>query len=192
MKIVKGLIGVVSILVAIVAIGIAVAIVGRWFFSLKPEVIAAIAGVGGLLLVPIITYFTTRSLDHRRSRESAIREQKTVLYDSVIRGLLNMLNLGKEEDGMQADETLGFFAEVAPPLITYGSREVILAWNSLLRNARAQNNSQNDPLETMLSFEALMTSMRQDLGHDVRRQSKGELLAIFINDIDTLLPPPAK
>jgi len=43
-------------------------------------------------------------------------------------------------------------------------------------------------MEIMLVFEAFMSAIRKDLGHKDDLLKKGDLLKIFINDIDKHLP----
>jgi hypothetical protein len=82
-------------------------------------------------------------------------------------------------------DMLAFFADITPQLITYGSRGVIRAWNNFRRVSR--NNP--DTKTIMFAFEDLLKAMRSDLGHVVITQPQGELLAIFITDIDDILKP---
>jgi len=156
----------------------------HWFFGLPPGSMAPVAGVIGVLLVPIITFFTTRALQRRRSLEDALREHKTALYDELIKGLLKMLNLGGVSAKMTDAEMKELFASVTPPLITYGSRGVILAWNGF-RQAAKDHGDDNKVI--LFAFEDLLKSMRKDLGHSVLSVQKGELLRIFVNDVDTIL-----
>jgi hypothetical protein len=164
----------------------------KWFFDLPRSTQATVGGVLAVVLVPTIAYFSTRSLDRRRSREEAIRPQKTKLYDDVISGFLSIFDLGDSTSPSTEAEMKTFFASIAPPLITYGSRKVIKAWVTVLRVSRQNEGKTDSGMKIMFAFEDLMKVMRADLGHGTFSQQQGELLGVFIRDIDDYLPSKSK
>lgn len=169
------------VLAVVAAIAFVLWLIISWFLGLPVQTQTPVAAFTGLLLVPIITFATTRQLERRRLLDAALREKKTILYDEMIKGLLSMFNLGKAKKNNF--DILRFYATITPRLMTYGSRGVIKAWTGFrLGAAHADGN----PIRTMSLFEDVLKAMRKDLGHSTFTQLRGELLKLFVNDIDRI------
>ncbi len=74
--------------------------------------------------------------------------------------------------------------ELTPDLIAWGTDEVIASWISF-RKAGLNPNKEN-PKEILLAFDDFLRAIRKDLGHSDEHLKKGDLLRIFIKDIDSL------
>ncbi|MDR0958937.1 MAG: hypothetical protein LBM23_01015 [Propionibacteriaceae bacterium] len=69
-----------------------------WFATLPPTLQGPVAGACAVVLVPIVTYFSNRSLENKRTRENALREQKIALYDTFINRATTVLFLHDDEE----------------------------------------------------------------------------------------------
>ena len=185
----KAFVGVVLVLlgvaIGLVLLSIPASQAGRWFLALPPETMAVVASVGALLIVPIITYFTTKSLEQSKSRENAVRQQKTVFYEQLIDQLIGMLGIATPGGSANSVEMAKVFATVPAPLLTFGSGNVIRAWNRFTRVGREEADNSK---AVMVAFEGLLKAMRSDLGHKDFFYEKGELISAFVKDAETVFP----
>ncbi len=90
---------------------------------------------------------------------------------------------------LSAEELLEFFEELAQRLLVWGSEPVILAFNEW--GSSVSNMDEGSP-ETRFAFEQLLYAIRRDLGSESTRLAQGDLLRVFINDLDDYLRPPGR
>lgn len=182
MKFVKAIPGLVLILLALAGVYWLVSAFLGWLLTLDGDTRTAVLAFAGVLSVPVVTFFTQRSLERRRSVDSAIRERKTKVYEDMIDGMMRMLDLRKQ-GAMTQPQMLDFFADITPGLISFGSRGVIKAWNDFRRVSRTNSD---DVGAVMTAFEDMLKAVRKDLGHRVWTQQFGELIGIFVNDPENI------
>lgn len=156
---------------------------GQWLGDLPGDTRTAVIGLFGIVLVPVITYFTTRSQERRRARDDAIREERTAFYNTAIHGMIRMFNIDKTQQPTTADDMQKFLADITPKFVLFASRGAVLAWNHFREVAgRVSPNERN----LLFAFENVLREMRKDLGHEVPARANLELLKLFVNDIDNL------
>ena len=181
-----------SFLIVIAALGIAGALI--WALTkvlihalshFSQNTHTAIIGALALLLVPIVTYFTTKSIEKRRSVEQTMRLKKVELYQSFTEFFMWLL-LNTDKPKPTEKEMVSFFAEMTPKLITYGSNEVIKQWGKYRVNLDKLTKTGN-PMDSMRPFESILKAMRKDLGHNSFGISDGDISRLFINDVDSYL-----
>lgn len=151
----------------------------HWFEGLPKDTRSITGTIFAAVSVPVITFGTSMYLQGRRVRHEAVREQKTEFYETTIKDLVGMMNLGKPGVPTAADKVLKIYASIPAPLITFGSRGVIRAWNNYRQVAK---DHPGDNVRLLLAFEKLFKEMRKDLKHPTWMHRPGELVGTFVTD----------
>jgi hypothetical protein len=120
----------------------------------------------------------------RRSEEARLREahraRMTPVYDDLLKMFLDNLGSG---GGIHA-EAEDFMKDLKGRQLLLGaSTEMIRAFNDWQRStvtAQADGNS----MSVIFAWEDLLRAIRRDLGHNDADLQRGELLRVFITDID--------
>lgn len=172
------LIGIVFVL------GVIVALTGAgylaWFMltRLQPEISAAISAA----VIGVIAVLWRYHLENRQRIEHQIRERKSIVYEQFLDiwfaalYSVNTKSATKHLSEKQVRELL----KLTPKFITWGSNEVIKEYSEF---RRAYGGRQGDT-SILFAFESLMFTIRRDTGHSNQGLGPGDLLGLFIIDID--------
>lgn len=165
---------------AMVVVGVVVLLQG--FLKLNVTLQTGIATAVSVIIVAIIGYFTNKSRDMRKSVEQAMRPKKLELYEEFITFFL--LIMGKEGVVKRPSqkEIMDFFVKSNPLIVTYGSNEVIEKWGKLRVTL-----ADGEPEKNLFLIEDLMQAIRKDLGHSKKGSARGDILRLFVNDIDNYI-----
>lgn len=83
------------------------------------------------------------------------------------------------------EEMLTFIKKFTPSFMVWGSDDVLAAWSRFRRLSITAMSK--DPAESLWAFEDLILAIRKDLGHSNRGLTRGVVLGLFVNDIDSIL-----
>jgi hypothetical protein len=166
----------------------------RAFGQLETQVATAIITAFAAVVIAILSAFLTRLFDRRARAEAEQQAKRIPVYEEFVKGLLQGLGATthrakrKPADEYEMVKLFGDFTEKA---IVWGSDDVLLAW---LRFRAAsielsEDQKKRNPLEAMLHLEELFLALRADLGLSNKKLKDGDLLRLFINDLDV---SPAK
>lgn len=144
-----------------------------------PAVVAAVVtGVAAILALAVQRYY-----EQRREEDSARREKLAPIYEGIIPKIYGLAANGGPLDEA---ELKAYFEDLTQSLLIWGSPGVILAFNGW----RASVPTDGDPgPSSLLAFEQLLYAIRTDLGIDNGELAPGDLLRVFINDLDDHLLP---
>ena len=181
-----------SVVLALLFFG-AIGIVIWWSLTqLQKEVTAAlVTAIGAVIVVVLSRYF-----EQRRRAETQVRDKKAAIYENFIGFWIEHLMFKKEgTEGQVADpaaagviEAMSNFTKGA---LINASDDVVGSWSRYRRRSFAsQPPPQPDPNldpSVLLGFETVLLSIRKEFGHRNRNLQRGDLVGLFVNDVDVLL-----
>lgn len=161
--------------------------------SVKDYPTITVAIITGFL--SIITIVIQRIWEKRYKQEQDIRNQKMPTYQKMVREFsMFFYNDPEKQTGdifkkqkykeEKQNRLVKFVAENNGELITWASDEVLKEW-SLFRKIATTNP--NSGMELMFQVEKLFYAIRKDLGHKNKNLEKGDILRLWVNDIDIFL-----
>lgn len=168
-----------------VAISIAVVGLVAWAFieavQAEPAVVGAVAtavlGVAGVV-------WQQRQSEKARLRE-AHRDRMTPVYHELLKRVWQQAGQESQEP---SEEVAEFMRDLKARQLMLGApKEMIQAFNRWEREAKAAQE-QDDNVTLVFAWEELLRAMRRDLGHDDSGLPRGELLRVFMDDLDQFLP----
>ena len=167
-----------STLVTVVALVVVAVVVGGAGYLIYLGVRDAPSVVGALVtaLGAVLAVVAGRIYETRTAIEQARRERMAPIYERLIETFYAGAS-GKEatEDEMQE-----FFEQLAQRLLIWGPTPVVRAFTTWKDEVHVHEGS----LEALFHFERLIAAMRRDLGTKSSDLAPGDLLRVFINDLD--------
>jgi hypothetical protein len=175
-----------------VVVGLAAAVVYGVVVALdhlRTGVAAGVLTASATVLIAVFSLVGSQRADRRKLIEQSVRERKVPLYDELIRFWVETTNLADEltEDEM-IERWREFQRESLHTLVLWMSEPVLAAYNRLrvitLRNAELGTV---EGYGLMFAFEDLLLAVRKDLGHSNEGVKRGDLLRLWIEDVDDAL-----
>jgi len=145
-------------------------------FTTAPAVVAAvITGLAALIGLAV-----QRHLDQQREDTRSRRERMAPIYEELVQVLFDASKSGGEIEAQMIE----FFEKLAKHLLVWGSEPVIVAvnrWRAIVAVAE-------DSPASLFAYEDLLFAVREDLGIERNGLQRGDLLRVFVNDVDEFLP----
>jgi hypothetical protein len=162
----------------------------RGFFALPKEVETTLLTISGTILVSVGTLVLSKRAEQKRQIEEDLRKQKVPIYQEFLEFLFGTFFADKVGKMPPSEtEIKAFFAQFTPKIIIWGSDGVIREFLRF-RNAPAAETSIEMTKRMALAVERIMYEIRKDVGHKNKNLVEGNLLSMFINDVETLVPAP--
>ncbi len=150
--------------------------------TLNPNIIVAlIAG-----LVTVSGYFISRYFERKKLIEQQIREQKLPVYEEFISFIFEIIMNVKEGTETDQKEMQTFMMNFTKKSIVWMSNDSLKSystWKKRSSEFSAGEKNYADTMKQMVLLEDMFFEFRKDIGHSNRGLKRGDLLALFINDL---------
>lgn len=176
--------------VLIVVIGVLLILFFRYLWitltSLQKEVTAAIVVASATVLVSVFSLIYSKYWERTREIELEHRTKKIPVYEEFLGFIFRMLFADKLGKPLTEKETVSFLTKFTQKLLFWGSDAVIEGYSKFRRAALTVDPDNLDP-GSLFTIEDLLFAIRRDTGHKNKNLKRGDILALFINDIDKYL-----
>jgi hypothetical protein len=129
-----------------------------------------------------------RVFETRAKIQEQNREKKIPVYEALIEFMMRVLLAAKTGKPVEEAEVIEFMHSVTQRIMVWGSDDVLAAWVRFRKQTISIDASKAEPLQAMFVFEDIVKAMRRDLGHKNAGIAQGDVLALFVNDIQDHLP----
>jgi len=162
-------------------------LVGNWLFacfgSLQKEVAAGIIAALTAVTISVVSLMLSKSYERKADIVKQHREKKVPIYEESINFWFQVFMAEKAgEKPPTEQETIKFLTDFTRHLIVWGSDSVLKSF-TIFREFLISDEGKKTPTEGMLLFEQYLFEIRKDLGHKNKDLGRGDILALFINDI---------
>lgn len=146
-------------------------------------VVALITGT-----ISIMTVVIGGIASNNQRKEYYLRQHRGTPYQKLVEMVYKMMAKGKNPESYSEEELFNDFSEFSQALTLWGSPKAIQQWNEW---RKANTGGKPDPKELLFAMERIMMQLRAGMGQKGGLK-KGDLLRLFINDLDDCLSSRGK
>ncbi|MDG9930614.1 MULTISPECIES: hypothetical protein [unclassified Pseudomonas] len=159
----------------------------RQISNLDSTLSTGIIAASTTVIVSVLSILVSKHLETKTIINNTLRERKTPTYENIINFIFKITfaeKLGEKQPSEK--EMIKFFTDTTRDLVVWGSNDMILAFSKFREGAIA-NEKGNSSSNILFIVEDLMLAIRKDLGHSSSSIKRGDILRLYINDVDNYL-----
>jgi hypothetical protein len=158
------------------------------FSGLQKEIAAALIASSATILVSVFSVTGAKYYEKKQTIEQELRQRKIPIYEDFISFLFKLIGTNKTNNKQITEEDMQrFLIEFTQKLMIWGSDEVVAQWLEYRRVMIKHSEIGQPDINDMFELEKLLIDIRKDIGHKNKNIKKGDLLGLFINDIENYL-----
>lgn len=176
----------------VVGVGFGVFSFLNWIYnqilSLDPRISAAL--VTGVFVIVGTTLSITipNHIQKKKGIEEQHRELKVPMYQEFLEFLFRVFMGAKMGKQLSQKDTVQMMSKFTQDLILWGSKDVITRYREYREHFLHREVGQSVTKEEMKLLENLLLEIRKDMGHKNKEIKEGDILSLFINDIEKYFP----
>ena len=144
-----------------------------------------------MILGGINTWFIKSRIEELRAIEEKLREERRNIYAQILDPYIHLfadIKKGKGPDEALKRVTSYDYRKTAFDLNLFGSDEVVLAYNNLMKHTyESEATEKREPNKMMLLWGKLLLEIRKSLGNKNTKLDEFDMLRAMIKDIDKLV-----
>lgn len=157
------------------------------FLSIDARISAAL--ITGLFAVvaACLTITIPKMFEKKMEIAEQHRNRKYPMYQELVEFLFNIFmghKLGKQ---MEEKEVMEFMSKFTQNIILWGSEDTIKNYRAFRTYFMNRPQNTKSSLEELKLMEGLLLAVRKDMGHNNKKLETGDLLSLFINDLEKYL-----
>lgn len=162
---------------------------------LSDQIAVAIITAGATIFVATSSAVSARKAEREQTIEQQIRDKKTPTYEEIIKLLYSIVFSARNQQSRIDENSQNEFVktiiekldQITPSLTIWSTDHVLKSWIKFRDVFTSPSNDKNKSMIIMFALEDFFYAVREDLGHDNNNLNKGDILAMFINDVKDYL-----
>ncbi|MGE7880304.1 hypothetical protein [Peribacillus muralis] len=156
-------------------------------FAVDPRISAAL--ITGLIAIiaTSLTITIPKYLEKKMEIEEHLRVKKSETYKDLVELLFKILMSSKTGEVLSEKDLIKFMSQFTENLILWGSEDVIKSYKAYRTYFTKRSQGDLLTIESINIMENLLLSIRKDMGHNNKNLKQGDILSLFINDLDEVL-----
>ena len=156
--------------------------------GLQKEVAVGIIAVSGTVIVSTLTVVISKYYERKADVQRDLREKKIPVYNELMDFWSRLMSDPESDRKPPTEEEVSeFMTDFLKKIIVWGSDDVLKAFREFRTLAMKAKPNSPSATNTLFLFESLLLAMRKDLGHKNKGFQRGNILALWISDIEQYL-----
>lgn len=161
------------------------------FAVLDKTIAATLITAATTVVVAVITIVLGKLYEQRQQVQKENRDKRIPVYEDLLKFMFRFFDAAAVEKPVVQEEMNVFMSDFNQRFIVWGSDAVIAAWVRWRKYATMAATAPATAPVALFVYEDLIYAIRRDLGHRNSNLGRGDILAIFINDVDQILAQEA-